>query len=336
MASDDHLSRPRDGEGFDADPDASSPYWKLDEPLRRTLKRSFVDRMRRVPGAERNLDVAWYAAGNDPRTTWEALECVGPLGVNLFVRVYERIRDIDRAGRLWRHVRYICNHWFGGSGGFKVAWEDPDAAREYLDALLSGDRGRRVARDLLLGAIEHQLDGTALQVIRRHRIMPWDLLSVRPPPDCDTWREVHRLKEEALHFCIGKHPSRPIQLDDIHIDWSSPVRGIDPATSRCAYDLGYTGVTHWLQAMRGLNKPVDPFGEMERLVESGNGLAQRLADHPVMNEWEVHVQRWREIRWLLAVQGKQGYDESLRWCHEARELSGRMRALASVSARRGP
>lgn len=281
------------------DPAALSALESLPPALLRTVEASFADRLRGVPLAAQNLDVAWYAPRNDPRTPLESLACTGATSVNVLVRLHARIQALDPSGELWSQIRYLLNSWFGGCAGFKVVFHDPAAAAARLDALAP-----RVARDLLLGGLEHQHGANAWAILARERYTPADLLSARPPPDCDTWREIDRPNDEALHFCIGKRDPRVPSLDDIHIDWRSPVIGFDPAAGRCRYDLGIVGAAHWAQAMLGWGKPLDPF----TLVD-----ARLAADHDKSPAWAAFAARWREAKWSLAVQGKAGYRDALAW-----------------------
>jgi hypothetical protein len=145
-----------------------------------------------------------------------------------------------------------------------------------------------------------------------------------PPPDCDTWREVYELREESVHFCVGNEdlaaafpgPRRPAG-DDVHIDWTSPVKGIDPATSRCAYDWGVS-IVHWMQAMEGKGAPVFTFSLLDGTLDASLALARgpgRSGDR--MRDF---ARRWRAVEKQLAVQGKPGYDQSLDHCREYAEI----------------
>lgn len=216
---------------------------RLPGRLRETLERSFVDRERGVLRAEHNLDNAWYA-GDHPRTVEEAVTAIGPQGIDVLTRIHQRIERLDPSGDTWREIRYVRNLWWGGSAGFKAVYRDPESLRVRLHGLFD-----RVAPDLLVGALEHQLR-PAIRILMR--TPPWRLVDPRAaPPDCDTWREISGLGKEALHFCVGRHEDRPVELDDIHLDWRSPVVRADPVTRRCAYALGES-VRHWLQAKRGV------------------------------------------------------------------------------------
>jgi hypothetical protein len=97
------------------------------------------------------------------------------------------------------------------------------------------------------------------------------------------------------------------------------------------YDLGITGVFHYLQAMTGLGKPLDTFDETDRLLaEAERELAGRGAAGALVEERELLQRRWSEVKWRLAVNGKTGYDESVAWYQDARDLVRRTRARAPV------
>lgn len=271
---------------------------RLPGALRETLERSFADRLAGAPDASHNVDNAWYSGG-DPRTVGEAVIAVGPQGINILARIHERMMKIDPSGGLFGEIRYLRNLWWGGSAGFKVVYRDPESLRARLQGLFP-----RVAGDLLLGALEHQ-GRSALRALLR--TPPWRLGSPREsPPDCDTFREIGNLGEESLHFCIGKRAPRPPAFDDIHLDWHSPVRGVDPLTRRCVYALG-AGVTHWLQAMRGVGAPLFPFDALEAEIARGSRLGRPAGDVPALA-------RHREEQWALATQGEAGHQVALhRW-----------------------
>lgn len=250
----------------------------LPEPVRETLERSFADRRRGVPEARLNLDNAFW--GGDPRTTWEAVLALGAQGLSLITRIHERLARLDPSGEAWREVRYLRNVWWGGSGGFKVVYVDRARARERLRALFP-----RVAEDSLLGALEHQR-GAPLRALCR-------------PRDADTFREVDRLGEEALHLCVAHRERPPTSLDDVHLDWASPVSGVDPVRRRCVYAF-CVGARHWLQARFGLGQPVFPFAAMEARIAAGQVDEARAA-------------RWRAEAWALAAAGKSGDVEARSW-----------------------
>ena len=289
-------------------------YRLLDAPLGALLERSFDDRALGLPDAELNLANAWWSPGHDgpPATAWEAIARIGPAGSNVITRIHERVRALDPSLELWRAIRYIRNVWWGGSAGFKVVWDDPDAAREALDTLFP-----RVARDGFLGGLEHQL-GSPLAVLAARPLARWrdhadDL------PDSTTFREVSALGAEAVHFCVGRRAPRPPALDDVHLDWRSPVRALDPITRRCAYAV-CEGARHWLQATRGLGAPRVVFEVMDDLVAAvaaRGGVTPRAA-------WDDLAARWREARWELALGGADGHARAAAYRWEAEDL------LASV------
>ncbi|WP_433928334.1 hypothetical protein AB3662_33925 [Sorangium cellulosum] len=292
-----------------ADAGAGPHLGGLDGTLREALERSLADRLAGSPGAELNLDNAFWGAPA-PRDLGEALTRLGPTCLNMVVRIFERLRDIDPALGLSRQIRYLRNVWFGGSAGFKVVYEDPAAMRERLDDRLAGAGGRRMARDTLLGGIEHQRG--ALLGALPGSIAP--LLRGGEPLDADSWREVHRPDEEAVHICVGKREPRLPELDDIHLDWKSPVVGVNEATRRCRYGF-LISVVHWAQARFGLGKPVFPLQRIDDRVAALSGRGDAPAP------WAEFVARWRDARWTLATRGGDGAKEALQWLRACEELA---------------
>jgi hypothetical protein len=250
----------------------------LPAPVRDTLQRSFDDRMLGVPEARLNLDNAFW--GGAPETLPAALQALSAQALSIVTRIHERLARIDPSGEAWREVRYLRNVWWGGSGGFKLVYADRARARERLRALFP-----RVAEDTRLGALEHQR-GSLLRALLR-------------PFDADSFREVDRLGEEALHLCVARREPPPTSLDDVHLDWASPVSGVDPATRRCVYAF-CSGARHWVQARFGVGAPVFPFAAMEARI------AQGLVD-------PAAAERWRAREWALAASGSAGDREARTW-----------------------
>ena len=288
-----------------------SAYAGLPEPLRETLVRSFVDRVAGEAGAHENLMFGFRDPA--PKTPWEALDHLGLMAVNLLLQLYDRIQGIDATGETWKQIRWIRNQWWGGSAGIKVAYWNPAEMRFRLDGLLSGRHGNRVARDKYIGALDHQSKPAYMLILG----------AINPhaePPDADTWREIDRPMHVAVHFCVGKSDlhghdaltDRPIPLDDIHLDWSSPVEGIEPDTGRCNYLEPWEGsLEHWYQAHYAHEAPVFTFERIEKDVVKARELlsgANRPAD---LARIEQLVQEWDKVKHRLAMRGKAGYDESL-------------------------
>lgn len=287
---------------------------ELEAPLREALERSLADRLAGSPGAALNLDNAFWGAPA-PRDLGEALSRLGPTCLNVIARIFERLRDIDPALGLWSQIRYLRNVWCGGSAGFKVVYAEPAAMRERLDGQLAGAGGRRMARDTILGGIEHQRGGLLRALVRS---VP-SLLCGGEPLDADCWREVHEPDQEAVHVCVGKLEPRPPELDDIHLDWRSPVVGVDEATRRCRYGL-LISVVHWSQARFGLGKPVFPFQRIDEMLAA---LPER---HRETAAWASFAARWRDARWTLAMRGSEGAREALGWLRECEALSSAQEA----------
>lgn len=287
-----------------------SAYAELPEPLRETIVRSFVDRVAGVAGAQDNLMFGFRDP--PPKTPWEALDNLGLMAVNLLVQLYERIDGIDATGQTWKQIRWIRNQWWGGSAGIKVAYWNPAEMRFILDGLLAGRHGNRVARDTFLGALDHQ--SKPAHMLLHHLLDPW-----AEPPDADTWREVDRPMQVAVHFCVGKSDlhgpetiaDRPVPLDDIHLDWSSPVEKIDLETGRCNYLEPWEGsLEHWYQAHYGHEAPVFTFERLEKDVVKARDVlngANRAAD---LARFEHFAKEWDRAKHKLAVRGKAGYDAS--------------------------
>jgi hypothetical protein len=289
----------------------SSAYSNLPAPLRETIARSFVDRMAGTPGAQDNLMFGFRDP--QPKTPWEALDNVGPMAVNLLVQLYDRIKGIDETGETWNQIRWIRNQWWGGSAGIKVAYWNPAQMRFRLDGLLSGRHGNRVARDKYVGALDHQLKPA-------YMLLPAALIPHAEPPDADTWREVDRPRHLSVHFCVGKSDlrgpetitDRHVALDDIHLDWSSPVEGIESDTGRCNYLEPWEGsLEHWYQAHYAHEAPVFTF---ERIEKNVSKMREKLRSSNRTNEIEridAFMKEWDGVKLALAVRGKPGYDESL-------------------------
>jgi hypothetical protein len=140
------------------------------------------------------------------------------------------------------------------------------------------------------------------------------------PPDADTWREVDRPMKTAVHFCVGKSDlrgpetigDRPVPLDDIHLDWSSPVEKIDENTGRCNYLEPWEGsLKHWYQAHYAHEAPVFTFQCLEKDVSKAREVlsgANRAAD---LARFDQFSKEWDKVKHGLAVRGKTGYDESV-------------------------
>jgi hypothetical protein len=159
--------------------------------------------------------------------------------------------------------------------------------------------------------LDHQLSSAI-------SLVPRALNPLAETPDADTWREVNEPKKEGVHFCIGKgdlpgvqRPERHPALDDIHIDWFSPVEGIEPLTGRCNYlELWEGSAQHWFQAHFGYENPVFTFERIEEAITKGRELAAK-AEHGPAAPFHDFVASWEKEKYTLAVRGKTGYDASL-------------------------
>jgi hypothetical protein len=182
-----------------------------------------------------------------------------------------------------------------------------------LDGLLSGRHGNRVARDKYVGTLDHQLKPA-------YMLLPRAIDPRAEPPDADTWREVDLPMRVSVHFCVGKSDlrgpetiaDRHVALDDIHLDWSSPVEGIEPDTGRCNYLEPWEGaLEHWYQAHYAHEAPVFTFDSIKKDVTKTRDTlsgSKRTADLARLDEF---VTKWDKVKHTLAVRGKAGYDESV-------------------------
>ncbi|MDI1451560.1 hypothetical protein [Polyangium sp. 6x1] len=293
-------------------PPVESPYADLPEDLRETIVRSFVDRQAGAPGAEDNLMFGFRDPA--PKTAWDALDHLGPMAVNLLVRLFHRIEGIDRTLATWRTIQWIRNQWWGGSAGIKVVYRDPAAMRRRLDELFLGEHGKRVARDAYMGGLEHQLR-PAMKLLPRALFRD----ARAELPDADTWREVDVPLQEATHFCVdksdvrgferseGRHP----QLDDIHLDWTSPVERIDERTGRCDYLEPWEGsVMHWVEAKLGHGAPVFTFERAREAIGRGKELFRLSPGSAEAACFQEIAARWARDEMALAVRGRVGYEAS--------------------------
>jgi hypothetical protein len=327
-------------------PPADSPYWRLPDELRETLERSFHARVAGRSGlvwlrdggsalprqseAALNLDNGFW--GGAPESAWQAAENAGAEWVSLLVRVYQRIAAIDPSHGLWRQLEYLRNGWWGGSGGFKVVYRDPPEVRRRLDALVDNTHGPPVCRDQLLGSLEHQLAGSARALLGELVSAPRRVLDPRAePPDADTWREVGPPGEEALHFCVSREDLKPgrrallrhVRLDDIHLDWRSPVAGIG-AHRRCQYVGGYDGLRHWAQAKLHVGPPPFWLHGTDGLVERLQGARPSLSGELAV-EVDALCDEWLTQRLHLAVLGREGLGAAARFHGRAAALAGALR-----------
>lgn len=304
--------------GLDADPEEGSPYHAIAPELRQTLARSLADRLAGEEGTQANLMFAFPQAPRPaPSTVWEALDNLSPMAVNLLVRLFDRLAGIDPSKGLWREILWIQNQWWGGSAGLKVILRDPPSMRARLDALFESTHGRRMARDTYLGAMEHQARpiGALLRDLATGRAR-----RASPPPDCDTWREIDEPGGESVHVCVDKadivSAPRARRSDDVHIDWISPVRGVDLVTRRCTYAAGRS-LRHWLQATRGRGAPVFTFQVIDEGIDAAMA---RAGAREIAHRLRGFQARWQAAEKRLAVAGKRGYDASLGYWQEYRGL----------------
>lgn len=307
-----------------------SAYAELPEPLRETIVRSFVDRISGTPGAQDNLMFGFRDP--QPKTPWESLDNLGLIAVNLLVQLYDRINGIDETGETWKQIRWIRNQWWGGSAGIKVAYWNPSEMRFHLDGLLSGRHGNRVARDKYIGALDHQLKPA-------YMLLPGAIIPHAEPPDADTWREVDLPMQVAVHFCVGKSDlhgpetitDRPAALDDIHLDWSSPVEAIEPDTGRCNYLEPWEGsLEHWYQAHYAHEAPVFTFEVINKNVAETHEMLRQSNRTDELEQFDAFVKEWDDVKHALAVRGKPGYDKSLEYYEKLQRLLESIRSATAT------
>lgn len=257
-----------------------------------------------------------------PKTPWESLDNVGLMAVNLLVQLYDRINGIDETGETWKQIRWIRNQWWGGSAGIKVAYWNPAEMRFRLDGLLSGRHGNRVARDKYIGTLDHQLKPAYV-------LLPGAIIPHAEPPDADTWREVDQPMHVAVHFCVGKSDlrgpetitDRPVALDDIHLDWSSPVEAIEPHTGRCNYLEPWEGsLEHWYQAHYAHEAPIFTFAVIEKDIAKTRELLNASNRQGDLERLDAFATEWDGVKHALAIRGKPGYDESRAFHNKLRRL----------------
>lgn len=324
-------------------PSAESAYWKLPAELRETLERSFHARVTGAPGlvwlrddgtalpkegeAALNLDNGFW--GRAPESAWEAAQNAGAEWVSLLVRLFQRISAIDPSGGLWRQLAYVRNGWWGGSGGFKVVYREPAEVRRRLDALRDNPVGPAVCRDQLLGSLEHQRASSARTLLGALVRGPARALDPRAePPDADTWRELGAPGEEALHFCVSREDLRPgrrallrhVCLDDVHLDWRSPVAGMGPH-GRCQYVGGYDGLRHWMQARLHVAPPPFRFHDTDQRVDRLRQVLPSLSGE-LAREVDALCEEWLSRRFELAAEGAGGLVTAARLQRRAAALSG--------------
>ncbi len=303
-----------------ADPPPGEGWWKIPAPVRATLARSFVARIaddqapadRKDPQVTSNLDNAWFG-GDQPKTTWEAVQSIGAQGLNIVTRIHERMERVDPSGFAWEMIKYIRNLWWGGSAGFKLVYEDRESMRRHLHRLFD-----KVAEDLLIGSLEHQRRTSFLGLMKSSANGLTHPASV--PPDANTFREIDKLGGEALHFCVSRFEPAPTMLDDIHLDWVSPVKGADPHHRRCIYDWS-VGAPHWIQATLHIGKPVFPFDEIGDLIAGTQKRRAKGAKSRSAAAWDDWLGRWLARKWTLAASGKAGHVEAMEWRTQCRALS---------------
>ncbi|MEO7327398.1 MAG: hypothetical protein ABI193_02390 [Minicystis sp.] len=346
---------------YDKDPDP--PFNNLDRELLDTLKRSFKARILKYPGGgwidddgpidalketTKNLANGWWNnhTGVETKTLNEALDFMGTGLMNILVRLFDRIKAIDPSYALWRQIKYIRNGWGGGSAGYKVVYLDPPALRRILDALVDNTAGHKVARDKLVGSLDHQRLNVAL-AYSGAQLDEW-LGNDPPPPDVDTWREVDIPQEESVHFCVDKQDIIPagrtcswpppavvrhVSSDDIHIDWKSPVEGIEPDTKKCKYDSSfYNKAKHVTQAKWGVGVPEDRFVGMYEMLERCKDSRETMKNDASFGpDLDTLDQEWQAKKWGLSLAGKKGYEDALPYYDRAKALIKRLSVVEAAA-----
>lgn len=277
----------------------------IPEPVMKTLKQSWDDRvLNHVSGAQPlvmlvpkrskdtvcghthaqehiggNLDNIWYRKGPVPKLFSDALDRLHPVDLNIIMMIYNRLVAIDR--RLWEGILWIRNLWMGGSAGFMCRYVDRAAQRRLYNQLW-------ICQDMGSGSCDH--------------------------PGCDCWREIPVGGDNtiALHLLIGNTTldvTEPERLDQIHLDWKSPVVGA--RNNIC--ELGVIESTvHVAQAIFGLGIPESPFtfeekaNEVEKLDREQNVLssAEKSIVINLRDEWNRNFRAW-------SINGMTGWDQAL-------------------------
>lgn len=232
------------------DPPPGSIYWKIAPPLRRTIAKSFRQRIAGAADCSKALDNAFW--GGSPTTPWEALDHIGDTELNVLCVVFERL--MAKVPALWSHVKCIENLWYGGSCGFRCVYDD----RRATEALLA--TSKTAARDRPHGAAEHQDPSRGF--LRR----------IFTDADCHCWRELGCTGTEGFHVCIATSDHR---FDNIHFDWMDPADG-ETDDGFCTYDASVS-IPHWLQAMAGVAVPLSPFRDLDARRNRVAALRSRAA-----------------------------------------------------------
>ncbi|MFO0588083.1 MAG: hypothetical protein U0441_11110 [Polyangiaceae bacterium] len=345
--------------GPDYDKDPGPPFDKLHPELLATIKRSYKARMLRTPqDAVYHLDsvmsgndawqllliTAWQNKGAlpDERLTLdEVLDSMATAPMNILVRLFDRIRAVDPSFGLWRQIKFLRDGWLSGSAGFKVVYFDPEAMRSCLDSLGDNTSGNKIARDKLIGSLDHQYTESwkTYPGAQAGELLGPPFTDF-PPPDVDTWREVDKPQEEALHFCVDKQDINPClqssdwvagqavrhhSSDDIHIDWRSPVQGID-YTKKCIYDDNFAKKAwHVAQAKWGIGVPEDRFVGTYLALKECRDRRDLMKDDA---EWNAELdsldKEWADKKWGLALDGKRGWENASPYYERAKALVAKL------------
>lgn len=275
----------------DVDPPTGSIYELLPVEVRKTLGRSFRDRVNGAHRARENLQEG-FSGPKQPETVWDALDNMTATNINVLVRLFERTRNIEPA--LWEFVRYVVYGWYGSSLGWLMVFWKKERFGRALDA--TGN----ICKDTPLGDRQHQTDWTAL--------------------DCDCWREISDVSE-GLHFCLGNKENA--KEDNIHID------PVDPAfhatLGYCDYNP-FSSVPHLAQVNLGIGVEVTPFYQIDLLIaEMRKILAdpavpqtpERIAAGPKL---DVLEKDWNRDARMLACKGAKGFERVLEILNQAKAL----------------
>jgi hypothetical protein len=88
---------------------------------------------------------------------------------------------------------------------------------------------------------------------------------------------------------------RPVSPDDIHIDWISPVSGVNPGTGRCEYSITVSW-DHWWQATHGQGTPLFTFAAIDGNLASAAELANKAGDLNTKVNLKDFAKRWQGER----------------------------------------
>ena len=302
-------------------------------PVMATLQRSYDDRVAQVPGSEpARVNVpkratatvcgteytAEHVGGNIDNAFWtgpvasfvDAVDKIHISDLNMTVIIYERTVAISTAtdpstpNRLWESIHWIRNFWIGSSAGFKCRYVDRKSQVSLYNSLA------RACLDIGTSSCDH--------------------------PGCDTWRELPvGGDDKALHFLIGNNATTVLgehdteRLDEIHLDWTSPVTsggGQTCSTLRIHPSSWLTPVKHVAQSIVGFGSPTSPFVFEDLAIdaEARDNRLHRLSPAERARLVELRT-TWATNGRLWACQGQAGWNAATPHLQEVEALLAKLR-----------